>query len=149
LSIFGGKITTYRKLAEQAVDKLSPYFTGLSATWTAGVCLPGGDFAADNVSGFVNDLALKYPWLPEDQLHRMTKAYGTVAAQIIGDAKSLDDLGHHFGAGLYEAEVHYLRDFEFAQNADDILWRRSKLGLRLSVAEQLELDNWPPMRRAA
>jgi glycerol-3-phosphate dehydrogenase len=149
LSIFGGKITTYRKLAEQAVDKLSPYFTGLSATWTAGVCLPGGNFAADNVEGFISDIARKYPWLPEDQLRRMIKAYGTVIVQMIGDAKSLDDLGHHFGAGLYEAEVRYLHDFELAQNADDILWRRSKLGLRLSAAEQLELDAWPLLRRAA
>ncbi len=148
LSIFGGKITTYRKLAEQAVDKLSVYYPGIKSAWTAGACLPGGDFAADNVAGFISDRGAKYPWLPDAQLRRMIKAYGTRIDQILGDAKSLNDLGQNFGAGLYEAEVNYLRDNEFAQSADDILWRRSKLGLRLSAAEQAKLEQWSQLARS-
>jgi glycerol-3-phosphate dehydrogenase len=149
LSIFGGKITTYRKLAEQAVDKLAPYFSNLPVAWTAGIHLPGGDFAAENVDGLLVEKQRQYSWIPEAQLRRMVQAYGTRLTRVIGTATSLADLGHHFGAGLYEAEVQYLQDCEFAVTANDILWRRSKLGLRLSETEQLQLESWMQLRSAA
>jgi glycerol-3-phosphate dehydrogenase len=108
--------------------------------------LPGGDFAVGTLDA---ELATRYPWMPAGLLARLAQAYGTRVAQIIGAAKSLDQLGQHFGAGLYEAEVSYLRDHEFAQTADDIVWRRSKLGLRMSTAEMAELEAWTPLRQAA
>jgi glycerol-3-phosphate dehydrogenase len=149
LSIFGGKITTFRRLAEQALDKLAPFFAGLSSAWTHGATLPGGDFPADAVDAFNTETASRYAWMPSAQLARMVRSYGTRIHDIIGAATSLDGLGHHFGGGLYEAEVRYLRAHEFAHTADDILWRRSKLGLRLSAAEYADLAAWPPLAQAA
>jgi glycerol-3-phosphate dehydrogenase len=146
LSIYGGKLTTYRKLAEQAVDKLASYFPAMLSPWTHSKPLPGGDFVVGTLDA---ELATRYPWMPAGLLARLAQAYGTRVAQIIGAAKSLDQLGQHFGAGLYEAEVSYLRDHEFAQTADDIVWRRSKLGLRMSTAEMAELEAWTPLRQAA
>ena len=146
LSIYGGKLTTYRKLAEQAVDKLAPHFPAMGSPWTGTKPLPGGDFAVGSLNA---DLAARYPWVPAGMLARIARAYGTRVPQIIGAAKSLDQLGHHFGAGLYEAEVTYLREHEFAQSAEDIAWRRSKLGLQLSTTEQQELANWTQLRAAA
>ncbi len=148
LSIFGGKITTYRRLAEEALHKLAPYFTAIGPAWTAEKALPGGNFPADKVGAFYDSLCAQYAWIPAAQLHRMMQAYGTRIHDVIGKATSLDDLGHHFGAGLYEAEVHYLYTHEFARTADDILWRRTKLGLRLSAHEQAKLETWPALRHA-
>jgi glycerol-3-phosphate dehydrogenase len=149
LSIYGGKLTTYRKLAEQALDKLAPYFPNLTSAWTHDAALPGGDYAAAKPSAVRDDLAEKYPWLPAPQRDRMAQAYGTRAKRILGNATSLDGLGRHFGAGLYEAEAVYLRDHEYAQSADDILWRRSKLGLRLNALEQASLSMWAQQSIAA
>ncbi len=149
LSIFGGKITTYRRLAEEALDKLEPYFENMGKAWTASKFLPGGDFPADKVDVFFAKLKEQYAWMPADQLHRMMLAYGTRIHDVIGTAASLAQLGHHFGAGLYESEVHYMHTHEFACTADDVLWRRSKLGLRLSASEMSELEVWPPLCQAA
>ncbi len=139
LSIFGGKLTTYRKMAQQAVEKLSPYFDKMGEAWTATAPLPGGDFPPQDVSALRARHAALWPWLSQEQVRRMTEAYGTRMATVIGDATKLEDLGRHFGAGLCEVEVDYLKRVEFAQTADDIIWRRSKLGLRLSTAEQQAL----------
>jgi glycerol-3-phosphate dehydrogenase len=142
LSIFGGKLTTYRKLAEQAVDQVKQFLPHAGAQWTATKALPGGDFDPADVAGLRARHAARWPWLTNVQINRMTEAYGTRLAEVIGDAASPEDLGHPFGAGLYEREVRYLMNTEFAGAADDILWRRSKLGLRVTTAQQSALKEW-------
>ncbi|MEM8578253.1 MAG: glycerol-3-phosphate dehydrogenase [Pseudomonadota bacterium] len=142
LSVFGGKITTYRKLAEQAVDKL-----GLGAAWTAGAPLPGGDFAVTDVDRLVSDLRRDKPFLTEAWALRLIRAYGTEARTMLGDASTAADLGRDFGATLTEAELRWMMKHEFAQRADDVLWRRSKLGLRLSPAQIADIAHW--MKEAA
>lgn len=134
LSVFGGKITTARALALEAMDKLG--VRGLK--FTATNHLPGGDLDVY----FNQWLAELAQWLPQPMLQRMAQAYGTRLRRVLEDAASVDDLGRHFGADLYELEVRYLVDREFARTADDILWRRTKLGLRLSPKEQRELGNF-------
>lgn len=149
LSIFGGKLTTYRMLAQHALEKLATCFAGLPPAWTEGAPLPGGDFPAKEAAALLDRHAQSYPWIPMAQLSRMTRAYGTSVARIVGTAKQLADLGEHFGAGLYAAEVRYLQEHEFAQTTDDILWRRTKLGLRLSDEERSRLEDWQRLRQAA
>ncbi|MFT7389210.1 MAG: glycerol-3-phosphate dehydrogenase [Candidatus Endobugula sp.] len=137
LSVFGGKITTYRKLAEAAVDKIAPFFKEIGPSWTKHNPLPGGDFSShDNLS---KELAKRYPWLDIAIRHRYIRSYGTLSNQILSSHRSIEDMGKHFGAGLYECEVQYLINFEWAYSPEDILWRRSKLGLRLTSAEQSKL----------
>jgi glycerol-3-phosphate dehydrogenase len=140
LSIFGGKLTTYRKLSEQAVDKLLPFLNSTAHGWTSMAPLPGGDFANAHLDALITDHCERWPWLAAEHVARMTRAYGTRLAALIGEAASLTDLGTDFGAGLHAAEVAYLQDHEFAQTADDILWRRSKLGLKLSASQVETLD---------
>jgi len=135
LSVFGGKITTYRRLAEAAMTKLAPFFPGLRGAWTAGAALPGGDFPWDGIGRLRDDLARRYPFLAETTHRRLVRAYGTLAAEMLGDARCLADLGRRFGADLTEREVDWLIRTEWARTADDILWRRSKLGLRFSATE--------------
>lgn len=142
LNIFGGKITTYRRLAEAALDKLKPFFPSLGPAWTAGVALPGGDFPVDGVDGLILDLRTTYPFLGEAWATRLIRTYGTEASRVLGDAGEMGDLGRHFGADLTEAEVRWLMENEWARTAEDILWRRTKLGLRLSEGEALALDDW-------
>jgi glycerol-3-phosphate dehydrogenase len=137
LSVFGGKLTTYRKLAEHAMEKLAPYFPAMKPAWTHDVQLPGGDFAIDGVDALRSEVASRYPWLDTAQIARMVQAYGTRIFTILGTAACASDLGSHYGAGLYAAEIQYLQNTEFAKNADDILWRRSKLGLKMTEQEQL------------
>ena len=134
LSVFGGKITTARALAEQALARLG---AGGRST-TAATPLPGGDLGP----GFDARKAALARWLPADLLERMAGAYGTRLDRIVGEAGSIEQLGRPFGAGLYEAEVRYLIDQEFARTADDILWRRSKLGLSLTAAQQAALRDF-------
>ncbi len=134
LSVFGGKITTARALALEAMDKLG--VRGLK--FTATNHLPGGDLDI-YFNEWMTELAR---WMPEPMLVRMAQAYGTRLRRVLEDAASLDDLGRHFGADLYEAEIRYLVDKEFAVTAEDIMWRRTKLGLRLSPKEQRELGNF-------
>lgn len=142
LSIFGGKLTTYRELAERAVDKLRPFFPDMPPAWSETKSLPGGDIEPDGINRLRDRFGAQYPWIPTPQRDRMIQAYGTKASDVIGSATSTSELGTHFGAGLYEAEVKYLCAHEFAQSADDVLWRRSKLGLRLSTGEQAALQAW-------
>jgi glycerol-3-phosphate dehydrogenase len=144
LSIFGGKITTHRRLAEEALEKLAPYLQGTKARegWTAKAPLPGGDFDVSAIAKLIAELSSNYPFLTAGQANRLAHAYGTRAAKLLDDAKSSQDLGRSFGAGLTEAEVTYLIGSEWARTAEDIVWRRSKLGLRLSPAEIAAIDDW-------
>ncbi|MGB1234834.1 MAG: glycerol-3-phosphate dehydrogenase [Planktomarina sp.] len=138
LSVFGGKITTYRKLAEHALRDLEPHLP-MGEAWTAGTAMPGGDFNVDEVEGKITQLRSDYPFLTPRWAQRLIRGYGTDAWAILGDAKTADDLGADYGATLTGAEVTWLKDFEYAQTADDILWRRSKLGLRLTKDQAAKL----------
>ncbi|WP_179403533.1 glycerol-3-phosphate dehydrogenase [Burkholderia guangdongensis] len=131
LSVFGGKITTFRKLAEEAADLLCGALGRDARAWTAGVPLPGGDIANAAFDAFAAGFSERHPWLPAALARRYAHAYGTRAARVIGGAASLAGLGAEIAPGLYEAELRYLRDAEWATRADDVLWRRSKLGLHV------------------
>lgn len=139
LTVYGGKITTYRKLAEAAMKKLADVFAP-SRRWTAGVPLPGGDFPYSGVETQVAQALRTWPFLHEQHALRLVRAYGTRIGDILGAADSYADLGMSFGADLTEAEVRYLMTKEFAVDADDVLWRRSKLGLRVSDIERAALQ---------
>ncbi len=147
LNVFGGKITTYRRLAESALAKIAPFFPGLKGNWTAGVALPGGDFAVGDVAALVARLHRDYPFLTDYQAHRLVRAYGTEAWTVLGAAREASDLGEAFGAGLTAREVAWLMANEYARSAEDILWRRSKLGLRLSAEEAAALATWVETHR--
>jgi glycerol-3-phosphate dehydrogenase len=140
MSVFGGKITTYRRLAEHALEKLAPYFPNMKKAWTANSPLPGGD--VKSFSQLVLDLQRDYPWLSAEHLERLAKAYGSKAYQVLADAKSPQDLGIHFGGSLYEREVRYMIEQEWAYTIEDILWRRSKQGLLLTEAQVRQLSEW-------
>ena len=142
LNIFGGKITTYRKLAEDAMDKIAPFFPGASGHWTAGVALPGGDFAVNGVDGLITRLALDYPFLSPLWARRLVRAYGTLSWDILGQAENKADLGVEFGATLTEREVVWLVSREYARTAEDVVWRRNKLGLRMTSEEIEGLESW-------
>jgi len=136
LSIFGGKITTARRLAEHALDDLRAFLPAHGDAWTAGGVFPGGDMAFDS---FLARLKRDKPFLPDGVAVRLARAYGTRACRFLQDARSMADLGRDFGCGLTEAEVRYLIENEWARTADDILWRRSKLGLHMNDAQQMAL----------
>lgn len=142
LSVFGGKITTYRRLAEAALEKLMPTFPNMGQPWTARGTLPGGDFPVNAFAAEVGKLAQKYPFLELRETRRLVRAYGTRAARVLGNAKSMADLGRRFGPSLTAAEVDYLMDQEWATRADDIVWRRSKLGLHMSQGDQGALRDY-------
>ncbi len=142
LNVFGGKITTYRKLAETALEKITPFFQNTEKPWTAGVPLPGGDFPVDGVAALTQRLKDEYTFLNARWASRMVKAYGTEAFLVLGSAKAASDLGQNFGADLTEREVNWLTAKEYARTAEDIVWRRSKLGLRLTTLEIELLDAW-------
>jgi glycerol-3-phosphate dehydrogenase len=148
LNIFGGKITTYRRLAESAMEKIGAYFPGLSGPWTAGVALPGGGFGVDAVPKLIADLSRDYPFLTPFWARRLVRAYGTEARDILGGAKTEADMGIQFGATLTAREIEWLMDREFARCAEDVVWRRNKLGLRLSTTEVAALDEWMRARRS-
>jgi glycerol-3-phosphate dehydrogenase len=144
LSIYGGKITTHRRLAEEALEKLAPYLNGTRAGegWTAKSPLPGGDMDVFAIPALIAKLLHSYPFLTPAHANRLAHAYGTHASKLLGDAKSMTDLGQSFGADLTEREVIYLMSVEWAHTAEDIVWRRSKLGLRLSASEIAAIDDW-------
>jgi glycerol-3-phosphate dehydrogenase len=149
LSIFGGKITTFRKLAEQALEELKPFFPGMKPTWTETAKLPGGDMPDADFERFVADLLRRKPFLPPDQARRMARAYGTRIEELLGSAASWADLGEEFGAGLTAAEVDYLVRRELARSAEDILWRRSKLGLHVPVEAAQRIEAYLASKRTA
>ncbi|MFO1147207.1 MAG: glycerol-3-phosphate dehydrogenase [Alsobacter sp.] len=143
LSVFGGKITTYRKLAEAALEKLQGHLAAASRpAWTAAAPLPGGDFPATGFEEAVATLRRTRPWLDAGLARRLVRAYGTRTGRLLGDAASMADLGPVFGADLTGAEVLYLMREEWAASAADILWRRSKLGLRLTSGEVDALERF-------
>ncbi|MFP8965387.1 glycerol-3-phosphate dehydrogenase [Pokkaliibacter sp. CJK22405] len=138
VSVFGGKITTYRKLSEACVNKLAPFYEQMTAPWTANAALPGGNFSTPEALS--TTLELHFPWLPASLRQRYVTTYGTLSFELLQDCNSLKDLGEHFGAGLYVAEVNYLMKYEWAMNSEDILWRRTKLGLELSLKQRESLE---------
>ncbi len=142
LSIFGGKITTYRRLAEHAMEKLQPHLPSGQAGWTGREPLPGGDMEDADFDRFLDGLRRRHPGLPGDLLHRYARAYGTRAELVIDGATTPADLGRDFGAGLYEAELRYLAVHEWAMTGEDVLWRRSKLGLHLPKERHGEVEAW-------
>lgn len=137
LTVFGGKITTYRKLAEEALDLIAPFFNNQHGSWTANACLPGGDIFApkpDNratleFGEFVLQMQQQYPWLPPALVERYAHAYGTRMKVLLADCACIDDMGTETVPGLFMAEINYLKRYEWATCDEDILWRRSKLGL--------------------
>ncbi|GAB2591505.1 glycerol-3-phosphate dehydrogenase [Dyella jejuensis] len=141
LNVFGGKLTTYRKLAEEALDQLAPLFPHASEAWTSkGHPLPGGE--RQDVDVLQRELQAAHPWLPEAMVWRLVHSYGSRTTRILGQARSLQDLGEHFGADLYQAEVDYLRALEWVVDTDDVLWRRSKLGLRFQPEQVTRLATY-------
>ena len=135
LNIFGGKLTTYRKLAEHALEKLESHFPAMGAGWTHAAPLPGGDFSG-GLAAFAADLKKAYPFLPQDHLMGIARRHGTLSLDWLDGCGTLADLGMHFGAGLYSREVDHMVGNEWADSADDVLFRRSKTGLMMSAAER-------------
>lgn len=144
LSVFGGKLTTYRRLAEEALDLLAPHLGGLRPEWTARVPLPGGDLVNADLDAFLGDLQRHYPWLPAELRARYARAYGTRVHRLLNGVGALGELGRDLGGGLYEAEVDYLVRHEWARTPQDILWRRTKLGLRARPATAVQLAELLP-----
>ena len=142
MSVYGGKITTSRKLGEQAMQELAKYFKNAGDDWTESALLPGGDLYDADFDRFFNDMQKRYPALNEDLLKRLCHAYGTRITLILGDGKTQPDLGQNFGAGLYEIEAKYLINHEWATSAEDILWRRSKLGLHMTKDQRANFTTW-------
>jgi glycerol-3-phosphate dehydrogenase len=142
LSVFGGKITTYRRLAEHALEKLSPHLPQMSGAWTERAALPGGDIADANFSLFLQELRRQRPWLPRDLAHGYARRYGTRVENLLNGARSISDLGRAFGGTLYEREARFLAAEEWAIDAEDILERRTKHGLHLTGEERSEFTAW-------
>ncbi len=137
LSVFGGKITTYRRLAEQALDQLAPWFPGRRAAWTATTPLAGGDLPVKGLGPFADiQMQRDFPWMPEKLRRGLARRHGTNAYRILENAKCLSDLGSYFGSDLYAREVDYMIEREWAQSGDDILYRRTKAGLHLTLPER-------------
>jgi len=142
LSVYGGKITTSRKLGEHAMHELEKYYDYLTGDWTESALLPGGDLIDADFELFFKDMSKRYTALNEKLLRRLCHAYGTRITLLLGDGTHQPELGQHFGAGLYELEAKFLINHEWATSADDILWRRSKLGLHMSEGERAAFTDW-------
>jgi glycerol-3-phosphate dehydrogenase len=136
LTIMGGKVTTYRRLALEALERLAPHLPAMGPAWTATVPLPGGDMPGADFGAWLADLQRRLPAFDPDFLRRLARRQGTTALDIIGDACNVAGMGRHFGAGLTEREVLHLKDNEWAATAEDVLWRRTKIGLHLPPAER-------------
>ena len=149
LNIFGGKITTFRELAERGLLRIGKYFPQMGGDWTEAAPLPGGDIEAADYESFRDRMKRDYPWMPRGLRQHYGRLYGTRVAGIVGEARALDGLGRHFGGHLYEAEVAYLVAHEWAQTAEDILWRRTKHRLHLSADEQAAFAKWFEAQREA
>src|SRR5499427_10457070 len=141
LTIYGGKITTHRKLAEAAMLKIGHFFGG-RPPWTANSKLPGGEFSPEDFNAQVTETMRRWPFLSVAHAQRLVHAYGLRAERFLADAKSIDDLGQCFAGDLTAAEVRYVVDNEWAQNADDVLWRRSKIGLKATAEDCAAIDRF-------
>ncbi|MBI3283335.1 MAG: glycerol-3-phosphate dehydrogenase [Burkholderiales bacterium] len=154
LNVFGGKITTYRKLAEEALDMLAPLLVNCGPAWSASACLPGGDLygtgpdnrAVREFPQFVQQLQQRYAWLPPTLVARYAHAYGTRIHVLLAQRQSVAEMGEMLAPGLYAAEVSYLMQHEWARTADDVLWRRSRLGLHVPAGTAERLDAWMTRR---
>jgi glycerol-3-phosphate dehydrogenase len=142
INVFGGKITTYRRLAESMLEKIEHLIGKKGKPWTGTAALPGGDFPVQDFDAEVAAVRRAYPFLAQHLAHRLMRLYGTRVRVLLGNAKSMDDLGRNFGAELYEAEVRYLIAHEWARTAEDILWRRTKRGLKMSREEAAGLETF-------
>lgn len=142
LSVFGGKITTYRKLAEHALEKLKPFFPAMKPAWTATAPLPGGDMPGADFERFLLALRKAHPWLPADLAHHYARLYGTRTRDLLNGARDLPGLGQHFGGLLYQAEIDYLRKAEWAQTAEDVLDRRTKHGLHINAQQRSDVQRY-------
>lgn len=142
LSVYGGKITTYRKLAEDALSKLAPWFPAAGPKWTEQATLPGGDMGGLSSKEWSTHLQAKYPWVKQDMLLRYARQYGSMSEEILAEYESVAEMGQYFGGTLYEAELRYLMRKEWAATAEDVLWRRTKLGLHLTNAEKTAVAEW-------
>ncbi len=142
LSVFGGKITTFRKLAEHAIDRLKPYVSNAGERWTAGQTLPGGDLPDADFDAFLRRVMQSYPWLDQATAMHLAHAYGTRIDALLDQAKCIDDLGVRFAATFYAREAIYVVQTEWAKTADDILFRRSKHGVHMTLAERRAFTQW-------
>lgn len=142
LHVFGGKITTFRKLAEHAIQKLAPFFPDMGEDWTREATLPGGNMANGDFESFLEQVKTRWPWLPAPLRKHYARLYGTRIEKVLGHAREINDLGRHFGAQLYEAEVRYLVENEWAQQVEDVLWRRTKHKLHLTEVQQQAFSQW-------
>jgi glycerol-3-phosphate dehydrogenase len=147
LNIYGGKITTHRCLAEEVMEKIAPFINDTKGNWTKGALLPGGDMPAgktpsETLNSFIEAMTAETPWLDHQIITRMVHAYGTRITHVLDGATSITDMGQDFGAGLYAREITYLMKQEWAQTADDILWRRSKLGLHMTKQQRQAVADW-------
>ncbi|MGF6245243.1 glycerol-3-phosphate dehydrogenase [Paraburkholderia sp. GAS38] len=142
LNVFGGKITTFRKLSEAAMQHLRPTFPAMGPDWTATATLPGGEIEDGDVPRFIARLQREYPWLPRELTGYYARTYGARTAQVIDSAQSLADLGRQFGPNFYEAEVRYLVEQEWAETTQDILTRRTKHGLHMNAEQTAAFGAW-------
>ncbi len=149
LTIFGGKITTFRRLSEQVMERLRAHFPAMGPAWTERAKLPGGDIENGDFAAFAASVAARWPFLAAETAHRLARAYGTRVDRILGGARSMADLGRDFGLGLTEAELDYLARDEWARTPDDALWRRTKLGLHLTGEEAQAVASYFGERQAA
>jgi glycerol-3-phosphate dehydrogenase len=142
LNVFGGKITTFRELAERGMQRLRHIFPNMGGDWTEKAPLPGGDMPNADYETFANSLRDSYPWMPRKLVHHYGRLYGTRTKNLIAGATDLQGLGRHFGGQLYEAEARYLAANEWAETAEDVLYRRTKHYLHLSEAERAAFADW-------
>ena len=142
LSIFGGKITTYRRLAEQALRELAPFFPEMKRPWTKTEPLPGGDMVRGDLAAYERELNARYASLDPRQLRALARRHGTRSPRVLGNATVVADLGRHFGATLFAAEIEYLIDQEWATSAEDVLWRRTKCGLHMTPSEREAVSHY-------
>ncbi|BDH44247.1 glycerol-3-phosphate dehydrogenase [Salmonella enterica subsp. enterica serovar Choleraesuis] len=141
LSVFGGKLTTYRKLAEHAMDKLAAWYPNIGSAWTKGSQLPGGHFTGDR-DDYARQLRQRYPFLTETLARHYARTYGSNSEKILDQSNRIEDLGEHFGHELYEAELRYLVEHEWVRRLDDAIWRRTKLGMWLNAEQQSRVATW-------
>ena len=143
LSVIGGKITVFRRLAEQALTALAPWFPGLPGAWTREAILPGGDLRGAGLEEFAkSQVGSDFPWLPENVRYALAGRHGTKAYDVLSRCQSLADLGMYFGADLYAREIDYFIEHEWARSAEDVLWRRTKAGLHLNASQRAALKRY-------
>lgn len=148
LSVFGGKLTTYRKLAEHAMEKLAKYYPNAGPAWTKESVLPGGHFSGSR-EDFAASLRRRYPFISAKMAMHYARTYGSNTEKLLGGAQQIDDLGEDFGHEFYEAELRYLVDHEWVHELDDAIWRRTKQGMWLTEAQQARISEWLNVQHAS